>query len=188
MSFRKLSICLGGPILALALIWLWTPSRSMPVTLIHPPTASPLTTDELLALRDNALLERIQVECDRRVIMGMKGQLSGPEVLSPPACHLWTIASMEPGLLQVGFSLYLTHQRDPHLTPLSPTLSQLAAAYEGIGLSTVAHLVRQAVDADPEDETEIARLDRGFKTTVGTHTGNQRLAFALRERTRLFPE
>ena len=155
-----------------------------------PPSISPISTEGLAKVPDAELLDRIYLECLRRMYVANKGFLAGPQVLSESACHLWVIAMLEDRLCSDGFRSVLSRDRQPGSTPLFPSLAQLRDAYRGIGQETPASIIQDALsrpDYGVGDQDPYARLNALYLKWVGTGTRPLRLAYAKQRLKTLFP-
>lgn len=176
--------------MAVFLLWAKRVENSTP-PLRPPPSIPRITTEALSKVPDAELLDRIYLECLRRMYASNKGMLAGPQVLSESACHLWVIAMLEDRLRFEGFRSIIRNDRQPGSAPLSPSLDQLREAYLGLGQEIPAGLLQEALgkpDDGDEDRDPYANLNSKFMKWVGSGTRTLRLAYAKRKLTTLFPE
>ncbi len=180
-------------VLATGTLITWWPREEPPAPALRAaPEIAELTGAELAKLPDAALLQRLQLEFTRRILIAGDWR-AGPETLSPPAFHLWAIEAQEFSLYHYGFAATVRIERDPRQTPLGPSLAQVAEAYASLGLEQIAAVVREAesipfdLGKDGEDES-FTGLDTRFRQAVGTGTQAKRLAYARTHRAHLLDQ
>lgn len=187
----KLFLCLAVTLMmGVFLLWAKRAEKSLP-QLRPPPSIPSITTEALSKVPDAELLDRIYLECLRRMYAANKGLLAGPQVLSEPACHLWVIAMLEDRLRIEGFRSVLRSDRQTGSTSLSPSLEQLRDAYLGLGQAQPADLLQDALakpDYANEDQDPYALLNSQYLKWVGSGSRPLRLAYAKQRLTTLFPE
>ena len=192
MNFSTGVSIAGGGILVLAILLLWAKSSADSTAPLRSyPSIPAITTATLSKVPDTELLDRIYLECLRRIYNANKGFLAGPEVLGEQACHLWVIAMLEERLLLEGFRSVIKDERTSGSTPLSPSLDQLRKAYLGLGLEVPGELIQEALsiqDPGDEDRDPYARIASRFRKAVGSGTNSIRLAYAKRRINQLFPD
>jgi hypothetical protein len=157
---------------------------------LHPPPDIPrLSAAELAALPDAELLERVERECLRRLYVADADLRSAAKILSPPACHLWTIGYGEAQLRSTGVRHALMIERDPHLSPCMPTLAQMAAAYRALGLTGPAEALEEALRmTDPgDDHNPYTAVQARYLAAIAARSASVRLAYARAHRSELFP-
>ena len=187
----KLFLSLAAVLLmAVFIVWVKRSEKSLP-QLRPPPSIPSMTTEAFTKVPDAELLDRIYLECLRRMYAANKGLLAGPRVLSEPACNLWVIAMLEDRLRTEGFRAVLRSDRQTGSTPLSPSLEQLRDAYLGLGQALPADLLQDALakpDDANEDQDPYALLNSKFLKWLGSGTRSLRLAYAKEHLKTLFPE
>ena len=177
-------------VMAVFLLWIKRAEKSLP-QLRAAPSIPGITTEALGKVPDAELLDRIYLECLRRMYAANKGLLAGPQVLSEPACHLWVIAMLEDRLCIEGFRSVLRSDRQPGSAPLSPSLEQLREAYRGLGQDLPAGLILESLETT-ENEDDVndpyARLTVSFRQEIGKGTQAIRLRYAKNKISTLFPD
>jgi hypothetical protein len=188
-SFRTTVI--GGLLLA-AMVWVyvvWFPGDRGGGILHPPPTIPVLSPEELATLPDHQLLERVELECLRRLFAANKGPHAAASVLSPPASHLWIIGSGETQLRSVGLRHALMIERAPELSPIMPTFKQMASAYRAMELLGPAQALEEAlrIDDPGNDDNPYMAVQQHYMTEIAARSAATRLAFARAHRHALFP-
>ena len=189
VSFRTMVI--GGFLLA-AMVWgyvVWYPHDRGGGILHPPPTIPVLSPEELATLPDHQLLERVELECLRRLFATNKGPHAAASVLSPPASHLWIIGSGETQLRSVGLRHALMIERDSDLSPIMPTFKQMASAYRAMELLGPAQALEEAlrIDDPGTDDNPYMAVQQHYMTEIAARSAATRLAFARAHRHALFP-
>lgn len=180
MPPRLRRILLGCAVAAatfLALVWRFAEPDA--VQALRPPPEIPaLTLAEFDATADAQLLDLVQAEGTRRILMAGGGWDRGRQVLPDELRHLWTIGAMEADLHQSGFAHVRRLSTGP--SPMLPPLADLADAYRAIGQDALASAVASAI-ADGDGGSE--RADAAFRTAIaGSGLRAQRVAYARRTR------
>jgi hypothetical protein len=158
--------------------------------ILHPPPVIPvLSAAELTALPDARLLERVERECLRRLFAADADLRSAAKVLSPPACHLWTIGYGESILGGCNLRHALMAERNPQCSPNMPTLKQMAESYRALGLPGAAQALEDALRVvDPGDDNDpYAAVQARYHAEIATRSAAARLAYARAHRSELFP-
>ncbi len=189
---RNLRPIVIGCLLLTAAVWgfaLWYP-KLLGGGILHPPPDIPaLSAAELKKLPDQHLLERVELECLRRLFAADKSPRAASTVLSPPASHLWIVGSGEAQLRIFGLRHALMLERAPELSPVMPTFKQMAAAYRALELSGPAQALEDALGiVDPgNDDDPYAAVQQRYLTEIATRSAATRLAYARAHRSELFP-
>ena len=188
-NFRTIVI---GCLLLAAAVWgyaLWYPNLLGGGILQPPPDIPALSAAELATLPDHHLLERVELECLRRLYAADQGPRAAAAVLSPPASRLWIIGSGETQLRSFGFRQALMIERAPELSPVMPTFKQMATAYRALDLSGPARALEDALGiVDPgNDDDPYATVQQRYLTEIATQSAFTRLAYARANRSELFP-
>ena len=181
-----------GCLFVAASVWgyaLWYPHLSAGGILHPPPDIPALSAAELTKLPDQHLLERVELECLRRLFAADKNPRAASTVLSPPASHLWITGSGEAQLRIFGLRHALMLERAPELSPVMPTFEQMATAYRALELPGPAQALEDAlgiVDPGNDDDPYVAVQQR-YLTEIATQSAATRLAYARAHRSELFP-
>lgn len=162
----------------------WRFAEPDAATTLRPPPEIPLLTRaEFDATADTRLLELVQAEGMRRILLAGTGWGQGRASLPEELRHLWTIGAVEPDLHQMGFVHVLTLSTGP--APMLPPLADLEAAYRALGQTALADAVRVALEAVEAKsiDAEAGRLDAAFRAAiVKPGLRAQRIAYARRNR------
>jgi hypothetical protein len=186
MNPRSIAVGLLALALVAGMVVMYTSNRREPATVLNPPPDIPaLVEGELTRVSDADLLERINRECLRRMYAADCPWGDSPRVLPAKASVIWIISNMEPTLQSRGLVPCAAEGGDnPHA--ISPTLEQLATAYEGIGLKPLAEVVREAVALSDPDDPALPKIQARYAKLVGNGSQAQLLAFARAHRADLF--
>lgn len=188
-SFRTTVI--GGLLLA-AMVWVYVVwfSGDRGGGILHPPPNIPmLSSAELATLPDHQLLERVELECLRRLFAADKGPRAAASVLSPPASHLWIIGSGEAQLRSVGLRHALMLERTSKFSPIMPSFKQMATAYRTLDLLGPAQALEEAlrIDDPGNDDNPYLAVQQHYMTEIAARSAATRLAYARAHRHKLFP-
>jgi hypothetical protein len=190
VAFRTCLLALAVLTLVLVISY-WPQNDSRTPQLRSPPDIPELDLSGLLKLPPAELLNRVELESTRRVLVSDQGWRSGPSVLSTSASVIWVTGLMESAILHHGFGSLVMSERNPVLTPQIPSLSQAADAYAALGLQPVSEVVHQAAALAAGSESvaseDYAALDERFRRALGKGSQATRLMYAKRNVSALFP-
>lgn len=180
---------------SLVFIWFhWPRSHTTLPTLFSPPVIAELTQAELSALPQDQLLQRLFDESMRRMYAARRGWRSGPEILPRQLYPLWVAGYLEELLLAHGLGPYLAMEQSPG-TPASPSLAQLADAYDALGIPDAAQALREALTHDVSKASEsgtstspYGALQARFRKALGGGSESVRLRYALAKRATLLSQ
>lgn len=106
---------------------------------------APMTVAELTGLPDEELLDRLAVECARRMAMAPDTMAQRWEVLPRPLRSLWLVGEMEERLLGVGLLATSVEVESNCL----PGMGEVAGAYHDLGLKGPADVIEAATRSLP---------------------------------------
>ncbi len=189
LTFRATVI--GGLLLA-AMMWVYAVcfQDDLDGGILNPPPHIPvLSSAELAMLPDKQLLERVELECLRRLFAADKWPRAAATVLSPPASHLWIIGSGEAQLRSIGLRHALMIERAPELSPIMPSFKQMATAYRALDLLGPAQALEEAlrIDDPGNDDNPYLAVQQHYMTEIAARSAATRLAYARAHRHKLFP-
>jgi len=188
---------LGWLLVMSSLVFLWIhwprPQTTLP-PLFSPPVIAELTQAELSALPQDQLLQRLFDESMRRMYAAQRGWRSGPEILPRQLYPLWVAGYLEELLLAHGLGPYLAMEQSPG-TPPSPSLAQLADAYDALGIPDAAQALREALTLDVSkahtfgsSTSPYDALQARLQKALGSGSEKVRLRYALAKRATLLAQ